>query len=100
VPDDGDRMRVRDRSEAARADGLDEPTAALFEHLRRVRLDLARDEGVAAYMVFPDRTLIDMARSRPTTRADMRLVQGVGERKLDQYGATFLDAIAAFERRR
>ncbi|MDJ1158856.1 DNA helicase RecQ [Chelatococcus sp. SYSU_G07232] len=78
------------------ADGLDPATRALFEHLRALRLAIARDEGVAAYMIFPDRTLIDMARLKPRTLTALREAQGVGERKLARYGTVFLQAIAAF----
>jgi ATP-dependent DNA helicase RecQ len=83
----------RDRREArsARFQGLDEVTTALFEALRAVRLSLARDEGVAAYIIFPDRTLIEMALRRPTSLDEMRRVQGVGDRKLSTYGQTFLE---------
>ncbi|MDB5560155.1 MAG: ATP-dependent helicase RecQ, partial [Enterovirga sp.] len=85
----------RDRREArnARFEGLDEATTALFEDLRTVRLGLARAEGVAAYIIFPDRTLIEMAQQRPTTLDDMRRIQGVGDRKLAAYGEAFLDAV-------
>jgi ATP-dependent DNA helicase RecQ len=85
----------RDRREArgARFEGLDEATTALFEELRAVRLRLARGEGVAAYIVFPDRTLIEMAEQRPTTLDEMRRVQGVGDRKLAAYGEAFLEAL-------
>ena len=75
---------------------FDEGTAALFEHLRKLRLQLARDEGVAAYIIFTDRTLIAMARERPLGLDEMRAIEGVGERKLAQYGETFIEAIAAF----
>jgi ATP-dependent DNA helicase RecQ len=97
-PDKPDRPR-RDRAAAARADGLDEATAALFEHLRALRRDLARAAGIAAFMVFPDRTLIEMARSRPATRRELLAVDGVGERKLAQYGDLFLAAISGDARR-
>ncbi len=69
-------------SEKALPDGMDEASAALFEHLRTLRLTLAREEGVAAYVVFPDRTLIEMAQIRPKTRNDLLLMQGVGTAKL------------------
>lgn len=91
-----DRRSRRAGREAARADGLDEGTAALFEHLRRLRLDIAREEGVAAYIIFTDRTLIAMARERPLGLSEMRAIEGVGERKLTQYGETFIAAIAGF----
>ncbi|AMJ62370.1 DNA helicase RecQ [Bosea sp. PAMC 26642] len=81
---------------AARADGLDEGIAALFEHLRQLRLSIAREEGVAAYIIFTDRTLIAMARARPAGLDQMRAIEGVGERKLTQYGEAFLEAIAGF----
>ncbi len=86
----------RERRAAARADGLDETIAGLFEHLRALRRDLARQAGIAAFMIFPDRTLIEMARARPMNRDDMRAIQGVGERKLEQYGDVFIAAIAGF----
>jgi ATP-dependent DNA helicase RecQ len=91
-----ERRSRRTEREAARADGLDEGTAALFEHLRKLRLELARAEGVAAYIIFTDRTLIAMARERPLGLDEMRAIEGVGERKLAQYGETFIEAIAGF----
>ena len=57
---------------------------------------LAREEGVAAYIIFTDRTLIAMARERPLGLSEMRAIEGVGERKLTQYGEAFLEAIAGF----
>ncbi|MFC5069557.1 DNA helicase RecQ [Flaviflagellibacter deserti] len=93
-----ERERRRLRSEKNRTDGMDEASAAMFEHLRALRLTLAREEGVAAYVVFPDRTLIDMAQLRPTTKNDMLLIQGVGTAKLERYGDVFLAAIRDFQR--
>jgi len=66
--------------------------------LKRKRLQLARDEGVPAFMIFPDRTLIDMAEKRPATIDDMRRVHGVGDRKLAQYGDAFLEALEEAQR--
>lgn len=91
-----DRRTRRAGREAARADGLDEGTAGLFEHLRRLRLQIAREEGVAAYIIFTDRTLIAMASTRPLGLDQMRAIEGVGERKLAQYGEAFIEAIAGF----
>jgi ATP-dependent DNA helicase RecQ len=70
------------------------PQARLLAALKKKRLELAREEGVAAYMIFPDRTLIEMVEAMPATLDDMRAVQGVGEVKLKRYGAIFLDALA------
>ncbi len=92
-----DRRSRRAAREGARADGLDGETAAMFEHLRQLRLSIAREEGVAAYIIFTDRTLIAMARERPTGLDEMRAIEGVGERKLSQYGEAFVEAIAGFE---
>ncbi len=70
-----------------------EADTALFEALRKRRSELAKQQGVAAYVVFADKTLIDMARRKPLTSADMSSVHGVGESKLRQYGAIFLEVI-------
>ena len=77
---------------AAPADGAPGDTA-LFEALRKRRSELAKAQRVAAYVVFADKTLIDMARRKPTTAAEMGAVHGVGEAKLKQYGEVFLEAI-------
>jgi ATP-dependent DNA helicase RecQ len=79
---------------AALADG-DAGDPALFEALRRRRSELAGQQGVAAYVVFADKTLIDMARRKPLTTAEMGAVHGVGEAKLRQYGDIFLEIIRA-----
>ncbi|MGA9321949.1 MAG: HRDC domain-containing protein, partial [Xanthobacteraceae bacterium] len=65
----------------------------LFEALRRQRSELAKEQRVAAYVVFADKTLIDMARRKPATAAELSAVHGVGEAKLRQYGEVFLDVI-------
>jgi ATP-dependent DNA helicase RecQ len=66
----------------------------IFEALRKLRREIANDQGIAAYMVFSDRTLLDMAERRPATLDELRGVHGVGERKIALYGDVFLDAIA------
>jgi ATP-dependent DNA helicase RecQ len=66
---------------------------ALLDALKRRRLELARERGVPAYLVFADKSLIDMARRRPRTPADMGQVHGMGEVKLAQYGHIFLEVI-------
>jgi len=77
---------------AALADGEAGDTA-LFEALRKRRSELAKEQRVAAYVVFADKTLLDMARRRPATPAEMGAVHGVGESKLRQYGSIFLEVI-------
>jgi ATP-dependent DNA helicase RecQ len=83
----------------ALADGA-EGDAELFEALRRRRSELAKEQRVAAYVVFADKTLIDMARRKPATAAEMSAVHGVGEAKLRQYGDVFLDVIRQYGTRR
>jgi ATP-dependent DNA helicase RecQ len=66
----------------------------LFQALRRKRLDIARAQNVPPYVIFHDKTLVELAAARPATRAEMANVAGVGEAKLDRYGAAFLAVIA------
>ncbi len=66
---------------------------ALYEALRQLRLDLATEMGVPAYIIFHDKTLQDMARLRPGSASEMRYISGVGEQKLKQYGEDFLAVI-------
>jgi hypothetical protein len=68
------------------ADIGDEGSQALFEKLRRLRLDIAQRLGVAPYVVFHDKTLKEMAVVRPSTPAELLGITGVGERKLELYG--------------
>src|SRR6202045_4346035 len=80
---------------AALADG-DAGDTVLFEALRQRRSALAKEQRVAAYVVFADKTLVDMARRKPATAAEMAAVHGVGEAKLRQYGDIFLDVIRQY----
>jgi ATP-dependent DNA helicase RecQ len=68
----------------------------LFEALKRRRLELAKERGVPAYIVFGDKSLIDMAGRKPRTLAEMRQVHGMGEVKLAQYGQIFLEVIGGY----
>jgi ATP-dependent DNA helicase RecQ len=68
---------------------------ALFHALRARRSAIARAEAVPAYVILPDRSLIDMARRRPATLDDMAGVHGVGAVKLKRYGDDFLAVIRA-----
>ncbi len=69
---------------------------SLLAALKALRAELARAQAVPAYVVFADRTLIDMAQRRPTSLDAMRLVHGVGEAKLARYGERFLEVVARF----
>lgn len=71
---------------------LEEDTA-LFETLRRLRREIADREGVPPYIVFADSTLREMAKFTPITPQELLAIKGVGESKLERYGALFLNAI-------
>ena len=68
----------------------------LFERMKQLRLMIAREEGMPPYIVFSDKTLIDMCAKHPETEEEMLQVSGVGENKLRKYGKRFLDEIAVF----
>ena len=70
--------------------------AALFEKLRIVRKRLAEANHVPPYVIFSDKTLHEMSRHYPATPADMRRVHGVGDVKLERYGADFVAEIKAY----
>jgi ATP-dependent DNA helicase RecQ len=86
--------RVRKRHRRGRDDG---PADPLFEALRAARRQLAADAGVPPYVVFHDSTLRDIAAARPRSLSALAGVQGVGETKLQRYGAAMLDAVRVFE---
>jgi ATP-dependent DNA helicase RecQ len=82
------------RSRGATAPEELEPAAhALFDALRAERLRLARQQGVPPYVVFHDTTLVELARRRPQSLAEMASVPGMGTKKLESYGAEFLAVI-------
>ncbi|MBO6756494.1 MAG: DNA helicase RecQ [Roseibium sp.] len=82
---------------ASIADDLQAEDRYLFERLRRLRTQIARDNGIPPYVVFPDATLAGIALARPGRPEDLLAVSGVGQSKLDKYGDAFLDLVAAFE---
>ncbi len=67
----------------------------LFERLRDLRKQLADERDVPAYIIFSDVALRQMARNYPVTAGDFTRISGVGEKKLREFGAVFLEAIAA-----
>ncbi len=92
-------QKESDRRENVRKRSTDALTAAgydLFEELRKLRLEIAREEGLPPYIIFNDRTLIDMCVKLPETPDDLLKVSGVGKRKSEKYGDTFINAIAVF----
>ena len=81
------------KAAAAVALGNSEDDQDLFRALRVRRSALAKAQDVPAYVVLPDRSLIDMARRRPATLAEMADVHGIGDAKLARYGTEFLEVI-------
>ena len=67
--------------------------ASLFERLRSLRSEIAREEKVPPYIVFSDKTLEHMCVVRPANKEEMLTVTGVGEFKYKKYGERFLEAI-------
>ena len=93
-----ERGDKRSRRAAPAAGGNGQPLsgadAGLLEALKKVRRTLASEKNVPAYVVFPDKTLLDMVLLKPQTRDQMAMVHGVGAAKLEQYGEAFLAAVA------
>lgn len=82
---------------AAKSELNSDADRELFEHLRGVRREMAKERGVPPYIVFGDRALAHMASLRPHSTEEFRQVRGVGEKKADDLGPTFLEAIRNFE---
>lgn len=92
------KKRKRKRKERAErqeslVDSWDGVDRGLFEELRNLRRRLAEARHVPPYVVFGDRSLREMAARQPRTTAELMQLYGVGEKKLQRYGKTFLDAI-------
>ncbi|AZO10786.1 MULTISPECIES: DNA helicase RecQ [unclassified Mesorhizobium] len=93
----GRDSRGKTRSEGRAATAMEDADAALLGALKTLRLRLAKERQVPAYVIFSDRTLIDMAERRPRDLHAFAEVNGVGEAKLREFGHIFLSAIAAQE---
>jgi ATP-dependent DNA helicase RecQ len=65
----------------------------LWEALRSLRRELAEAQGVPAYIIFHDATLMEMAQRRPRDSAELATISGVGDRKLEAYGDDFLQLL-------
>ena len=65
----------------------------LYKKLNALRHSLAKKAGIPAYIIFHDRTLIEMASEKPTKEAQFRALSGVGDHKLARYGDLFMDVI-------
>ena len=84
---------VTSRGSSRKATEIRPEDNELWDALRACRRDLADEQGVPAYVIFHDKTLHDMLEQRPRNAAELLSVNGVGQAKLERYGARFLDVL-------
>lgn len=93
--------KEKEKSQAKPAKGkgrvLTEDGYVLLRRLRELRYSIAKYRGVPPYVVFGDRTLMDIVVKMPTDEDSMLEVSGVGEVKMHQYGKVFIDAVKRFK---
>ena len=77
-------------------DALTSAGLELFNQLRQLRFDTAQREGLPPYVVFGDKSLVDMCLRAPRRAEDMLGIYGMGERKFEKYGAAFFSVIDAY----
>ena len=87
------KIRAKSASGRRKSDILNSKGLDLFDRLRELRLVIAKEEGMPPYIIFSDKTLVDMCVRLPFSREEMLAVNGVGEHKYEKYGARFQDAI-------
>lgn len=93
---DEDKLPERTTKANKTSKGMESLTSAgfkLFNKLRELRFEIAREEGMPPYIIFSDKTLIDMAAKVPVSKSEMLAVSGVGENKYVKYGERFLGLI-------
>jgi ATP-dependent DNA helicase RecQ len=83
----------RDRKAAVASAIASEADGSLLDALKALRSKLAKAQNVPAYVVFSDRTLVELATHRPSGPAAMREIHGIGDAKLERYGTAFLDVV-------
>lgn len=79
-----------------KSDILNSRGLELFECLRSLRTEIAKEESVPPYIIFSDKTLVDMCVKLPFEKEEMLCVSGVGENKYEKYGDRFLQEIYSF----
>ncbi|HEU5093906.1 MAG TPA: RQC domain-containing protein, partial [Reyranella sp.] len=94
----GPKASRRERQAASPPAAVEDADAALLAALKSLRSKLAQASKVPAYVVFSDRTLIELATHRPASLNAMREIHGVGDSKLERYGPVFLDVMQNFGR--
>ncbi len=91
IPDQKEIQETREKK-VQKADN------SLFEKLRKLRLKLAKEEDIPAYLIFNDATLKEMEKQRPMTDEDFMAINGVGQKKMQDYGYQFIKEIIAFSK--
>ena len=78
------------KTRSAAAAGLSSADAGLLDQLKAWRLEQAREQAVPAYVILHDRTLAEIAASRPRDIDALGMISGIGTKKLERYGAALL----------
>jgi ATP-dependent DNA helicase RecQ len=94
--------KVPDKIQTSAAGSQEKEVKAstLFEKLRQLRLEIAREEDIPAYHIFSDATLKEMEKERPMTDDDFMQISGVGKKKMQDYGYQFIKEIIAFSKKK
>lgn len=87
------RKRQKPKKQAAVSDNPD--TQRIWQRLRELRREIASEQNKPPYLIFHDKTLLEMAENRPNSIEALRGISGVGEMKLQRYGQLFLTALAS-----
>ncbi len=93
---EGSTERKKSKSKARKSDILNSRGLELFEMLRQLRTEIAREENMPPYIIFSDKTLVDMCVKVPLDRGEMLMVSGVGTNKYERYGERFLHVIEEY----
>ncbi len=91
-----EREEPAGRTRKKKTDSLTGAGFDLFDRLRQLRLTIAKEEAMPPYIIFSDKTLIDMCAKAPRNQTEMLAVSGVGENKYQKYGERFIQEIGAF----
>jgi ATP-dependent DNA helicase RecQ len=89
-------MKTKPENQPIVKTGKQEAREGLFEALRKLRLQISREENIPPYLVFSDASLQQMAQEEPSSEFEMKLISGVGVRKYQLYGDLFINEILEF----
>ena len=91
-----EKLERSTRKSAATASLTNDADKTLYEQLKAARGALAKAKKVPAYVIFHDKTLIELAQHKPSTLEDMLSISGIGEAKLKRYGQPLMDVILQY----